>query len=138
MNNETYLDFCFVRKTQGNFSKEINDLFSALFTGLYLNWFLEEKIEQGADIVIAQVKGMSKWRSEEETIQFLEDQRAPFVQKTIKKLQFCPDHTHLRIYFDEVNFFAIPLDATVTESVNEWTACDQHSGLNYTIKRENE
>ncbi len=74
MNNETYLDFCFVRKTQGNFSKEINDLFSALFTGLYLNWFLEEKIEQGADIVIAQVKGMSKWRSEEETIQFLEDQ----------------------------------------------------------------
>ena len=73
MNNETYLDFCFVRKTQGNFSKEINDLFSALFTGLNLNWFLEEKVEQGADIVIAQVKGMSKWRSEEETIQFLED-----------------------------------------------------------------
>ena len=74
MNNETYLDFCFVRKTQGNFCKEIDELFSALFTGLYLNWFLEEKIEQGADIVIAEVKGMSEWRSEEETIQFLEDQ----------------------------------------------------------------
>jgi hypothetical protein len=74
MNNETYLDFCFVRKTQGNFSKEINDLFLALFAGINLNWFLEEKVEQGADIVIAQVKGMSKWRSEEETIQFLEDQ----------------------------------------------------------------
>ena len=73
MNNETYLDFCFVRKTQGNFSNEINELFSALFTGLYLNWFLEEKIEQGAEIVIAEVKGMSKWRSEEETIQFLEE-----------------------------------------------------------------
>jgi hypothetical protein len=73
MNNETYLDFCFVRKTQGNFSKEINELFSTLFNGVKLNWFLEEKVEEEAEIVIAQVKGMSKWRSEEETIQFLEE-----------------------------------------------------------------
>ena len=83
-----------------------------------LNRFLSEHIQAG----IQDIQG---------------EERAPFVQKTIKKLQFCPDHTHLRIYFDEVNFFAIPLDATVTESVNEWTACDHHSGLNYTIKREN-
>lgn len=74
MNNETYLDFCFVRRAQGNFSKEINNLFLSLFTGVKLNWFLEEKVEEGADIVIAQVKGMSKWSSEEETIQFLEEQ----------------------------------------------------------------
>ncbi|MCQ6274368.1 hypothetical protein JMM81_05165 [Bacillus sp. V3B] len=65
------------------------------------------------------------------------EERAPFLQKTIKKLQICPDHTHLRIYFDDVKFFAIPLDAAITESANEWTAYDHHSGLNYIIKREN-
>ncbi len=74
MNNETYLDFCFVRVVQGNFSQEIDILLSSLFKDVKLNWFLEEKVEQGAEIVIAQVKGMSNWRSEEETIQFLEDQ----------------------------------------------------------------
>lgn len=66
------------------------------------------------------------------------EERAPLLQKTIKKLQICPDHTHLRIYFNDIKFLAVPLDATVTESANEWTACDPHSGLNYTIKKENE
>ncbi len=65
------------------------------------------------------------------------NERAPFLQKTIKKLQLCPDHTHLRIYFNEVKFLAVPLDAKVSETVNEWTACDDHSGLNYSIRREN-
>jgi hypothetical protein len=64
------------------------------------------------------------------------EERAPFLQKSIKKLQICPDHTHIRIYFNDVKFLAVPLDAAVTESENEWIACDHHSGLNYTIKRE--
>lgn len=87
MNNETYLDFCFVREVQGNFSEEINDMLNSLFFGVKLNWFLEEKTEQGAEIVIAQVKGMSKWRSEEETIQFLEEKAEEKFWKYIQGYQ---------------------------------------------------
>ena len=73
MNNETYLDFCFIREFKGNFADEIHHLLTELFSGVKLNWFLEEKVEQGAEIVVAQIKGMGKWGSEEETIQFIEE-----------------------------------------------------------------
>lgn len=63
-------------------------------------------------------------------------ERSPFVQKTIEKLAFCPDHTHLRIYFNKTNFFAVPLTASVTEFTTEWMACDRGLGLNYIIKME--
>ena len=35
--------------------------------------------------------------------------QAPVVKKTIKKIQFCPDQTHVRFYFDTIYFFAVPL-----------------------------
>lgn len=72
-NNETYLDFCFIRPRTGGFSSDINKLLATVFTDKRLNWYLEEKIMDEAEMVIAEVKGMSDWSSEEETIRFLEN-----------------------------------------------------------------
>jgi hypothetical protein len=73
MNNETYIDFCFIREEVGQFASEIDQLLSRIFQGKRLNWYLEEKIIEDAEMVVAEVKGMSNWSSEEETIQFLEE-----------------------------------------------------------------
>ena len=71
-------------------------------------------------------------------IQDLEgEERAPFIEQTIFKVGVCPDGTHLRIFFNERNFLAVPLHAEVAKSDNEWSACDIHSGLNYTIRKGN-
>ncbi|KAA9022610.1 hypothetical protein [Niallia endozanthoxylica] len=63
------------------------------------------------------------------------EEQAPFVPKEIQKLELCPDHTHLRIYFDRRHFFAIPLTASVSLAENAWTAFDQQSQLYYVIKK---
>jgi hypothetical protein len=73
MNNETYLDFCFIREAVGNFTEEINGIFTNLFDGVRLNWYLEEKTAENAEIIVAEVKGMSYWRSEEEVLKHLEE-----------------------------------------------------------------
>lgn len=73
MNSETYLDFCFIREQTGDFAADIDELLKSMFGKKRLNWFLEEKTIDGAEMVIAEVKGMSDWGSEEETILFLED-----------------------------------------------------------------
>ncbi|MDR7002432.1 hypothetical protein [Neobacillus niacini] len=73
MTSETYIDFCFMRQQSGSFSNEIDQLLEETFTGKRLNWFLEEKTIEGAEMVVAEIKGMSDWSSEEETIEFLEE-----------------------------------------------------------------
>jgi hypothetical protein len=65
-----------------------------------------------------------------------EEDQAPFVKKTIMKTGLCPDKTHLRIYFDDKYFFAVPLTADVVMSDYEWSAFDHDAGLNYVIRRE--
>lgn len=72
MNNETYLDFCFIRESVGNFSFEINEMLKQLFVGVNVDWYLEEKTIDNAEMVVAEVKGMSNWRSEKDALQFLE------------------------------------------------------------------
>ncbi|MEH7523006.1 hypothetical protein V7149_06915 [Bacillus sp. JJ1503] len=62
--------------------------------------------------------------------------QAPFVEKMIEKTGLCPDGTHLRIYFDDRYFFAVPLTAKVVLNDGEWSALDEQSGLNYVIRRE--
>jgi len=74
VNNETYLDFCFIRTEQGHFKEEIDELLQNLFGTKRLNWYLEEKKTAGAEMVIAEVKGMSDWTSEEELLLYLEEQ----------------------------------------------------------------
>ncbi|MFC7060981.1 hypothetical protein [Halobacillus seohaensis] len=66
-----------------------------------------------------------------------DEDHPPWLQKTLVKTCFCPDHTHLRIHFDEQTFIAIPLTSKVNRDQNEWSAYDQSSGLNYVIKRRN-
>jgi hypothetical protein len=73
MTSETYIDFCFVRPEQGNFAAVIDDLLKSLFAKKKLNWYLEEKTIEQADMVVAEIKGMSNWSSEEEAIQFIEE-----------------------------------------------------------------
>jgi hypothetical protein len=59
----------------------------------------------------------------------------PWVEKKIKKLELCPDGTHLRIYFDTFYFFAVPLTSSVSHSEIDWSAYDQDSGLYYLIRK---
>ncbi|MBT2689298.1 hypothetical protein J7I93_13985 [Bacillus sp. ISL-47] len=61
--------------------------------------------------------------------------KAPFVPKIIQKTRLCPDGTHLRIYFDHMNFFAVPLTSSVEASEQEWAAFDKDAGLKYVIKK---
>ncbi|MDN3017579.1 hypothetical protein PH210_15375 [Paenibacillus sp. BSR1-1] len=73
MTSETYIDFCFMRAGAGGFAAEIDSLLKTTFAKKRLNWFLEEKTIDGAEMVVAEIKGMSDWISEEETIHFLEE-----------------------------------------------------------------
>lgn len=61
--------------------------------------------------------------------------QAPAVKKTVKKVQLCPDATHIRFYFDDFYFLAIPLASDVSQSEEQWSAFDSNSGLHYTIKK---
>lgn len=63
------------------------------------------------------------------------DTQPPWVEKQIKKLELCPDKTHLRIYFDTYYFFAIPLTSSVSLSDMDWSAYDLNSGLYYLIRK---
>lgn len=72
MNSETYLDFCFIRPQVGNFADTIDALLKELFKGIRVTWYLEEKSLDGAEMVVAEVKGMSRFQSEEEVIGHIE------------------------------------------------------------------
>ena len=61
--------------------------------------------------------------------------RAPFIRKKVKKIELCPDKTHMRIYFDHQKFFAVPLASTVTFKDEQWSAYDTFSDLTYIIRR---
>jgi predicted metalloprotease with PDZ domain len=73
MTSETYIDFCFVRPEQGNFASSIDELLKSLFAKKKLNWYLEEKTLDQAEMVVAEIKGMSDWTSEEEAIRYIEE-----------------------------------------------------------------
>lgn len=57
-----------------------------------------------------------------------------YFTKTVNDIKICPDGTHMRIYFNHVSFFAIPLISTVVNSKEEWEAYDQTAGLYYVIR----
>lgn len=66
------------------------------------------------------------------------EDKAPYVKKKISKTELCPDGTHLRIYFDRLQFFAVPLTAEVAMSEEVWSAIDQQAGLTYVVKKRGE
>jgi hypothetical protein len=61
--------------------------------------------------------------------------QAPAVRKSIKKVQYCPDGTHIRFYFDDFYFLAVPRSCSVQRTEVEWSAFDPESGLHYTVKK---
>ena len=61
--------------------------------------------------------------------------QAPAVRKTVRKIQLCPDGTHIRYYFDHFYFLAVPLASDVSQTEKKWSAFDSESGLHYTIKK---
>ena len=63
-----------------------------------------------------------------------EEQPAPFVKKQINKVELCPDQTHVRVYFDDRNFLAIPLSSDIAVSDKGWVAYDEASKLYYVIR----
>lgn len=73
MTSETYIDFCFMRVASAGFAAEVDALLKNTFGKKRLNWFLEEKSIDGAEMVVAEIKGMSDWSSENEAIKFIEE-----------------------------------------------------------------
>jgi hypothetical protein len=61
--------------------------------------------------------------------------QAPVVQKKVKKVQNCPDGTHIRFYFDQFYFLAVPKDSNISQTDTAFCASDPKSGLTYTIKK---
>ncbi|MEH7179975.1 hypothetical protein [Neobacillus vireti] len=58
----------------------------------------------------------------------------PAINKKVEKVEYCPDHTHIRFYFDHVNFLAVPLACDIAQSETLFSASDTRSGLTYTFK----
>ena len=61
--------------------------------------------------------------------------QAPAVKKVVKKVQHCPDGTHIRFYFDDFYFLAVPLASEVSQTETAWSAFDAVSGLQYMVKK---
>ena len=64
------------------------------------------------------------------------EEMAPWVNKRVKKLEWCPERTHLRIFFDHHYFFAVPLSSDVRLTKSEWCAYDKQVGLYYVMRNE--
>jgi hypothetical protein len=64
------------------------------------------------------------------------EEQAPTVNKILHKVAPCPDHTHLRLYFDHLQFIAIPFTSEVTWSDHEFCAYDQYGKLHYSVRKE--
>lgn len=73
MPSETYLDFCFVQKETGTLGHDVESMFQQLFKRERLHWYLDDKQKNGVEIIVAEVKGMSRWISEEQVIDHLEE-----------------------------------------------------------------
>lgn len=67
-----------------------------------------------------------------------EKDKAPFLEKELKKIALCPDRTHIRLFFDQQRFLAIPRNAVVSQIKNEWIAYDSNSQLSYIIRKVND
>ncbi|MBM7570959.1 hypothetical protein [Aquibacillus albus] len=63
------------------------------------------------------------------------EETAPWVKRKIIDITYCPDKTHLRLYFDKHFFIAIPLSSDVQQKRNNWIAFDKQARLYYAIRR---
>jgi hypothetical protein len=63
-----------------------------------------------------------------------EEEYSPEVEKTLVKLEACPDGTHLRLYFNQVQFLAIPFVSQITLGEDSYQAYDSVTKLYYHVK----
>ncbi|MEH7225114.1 hypothetical protein V7112_14990 [Bacillus sp. JJ1566] len=87
---------------------------------------------------LTEIKSLESFILEDVEVAILDkdgEDLAPFVKKAVFKTELCPDKTHLRIYFDRLRFFAVPLTAEVAISDDIWSAFDPQSGLTYVVKK---
>lgn len=90
-------------------------------------------------MVPTEMKSIELFISHEVEVAILDEpgeEQAPFVKKIIKNTALCPEGTHLRIYFDDHYFFAVPLTASISMDGIQWTAYDQDANLYYVIRKE--
>ncbi|MUT67975.1 hypothetical protein [Paenibacillus sp. NEAU-GSW1] len=80
MNVEFFLDLCFIREHEPEpihrFEQAVQKQLDHLFSGTG-SWYTEGKQQDQADIVVAEVKGMAKWQSEEDIVAYIEANAAP-------------------------------------------------------------
>lgn len=88
LNSETYLDFCFIREKDGFLKEDVHSMLEALFKHKIFHWYLDVKVNMGAEIVVAEVKGMSNWNSEQEVIDYLETQATDDFWALLQGFQF--------------------------------------------------
>ncbi|WP_245831001.1 hypothetical protein [Sediminibacillus massiliensis] len=86
--SETYLDFCFITEKTGELAVEVKTMFEQLFQNERLHWYLDVKEKIGAEIVVAEVKGMSNWKSEQEVIDYLEEHASEKFWTILQGYQF--------------------------------------------------
>jgi hypothetical protein len=87
MRSECCLDFCFVRSHQGNFAEDIDhQLFRLFEDSLY--WYLEYKVDNGLDIVVAEVRGLGNWQTENELLDYLDEKGNSLFWEWLKGFRF--------------------------------------------------
>ena len=57
------------------------------------------------------------------------------VQKLVYKIEYCPDKTHIRLFFDDFFFIAIPLASQFSIADGQIDAFDTENHLSYSIKK---
>ncbi|MEX2105065.1 MAG: hypothetical protein WD907_07050 [Bacilli bacterium] len=78
--SEFFMYICFIRKqdnsTLDSFHELIHDMLTDIFAGK-VYWYLDSKTNDDLDIVVAELKGMVAWKTEEEVLDFLEKNSHP-------------------------------------------------------------
>jgi hypothetical protein len=72
MKSEVMLDFCFIREHIGQFNKDIENMFRTLFQKHRVHWYLDVKEYDDVEMVIAEVRGIGNFGSEEEVHSHIE------------------------------------------------------------------
>ncbi|WP_186576358.1 hypothetical protein [Aquibacillus kalidii] len=86
--SETYLDFCFIQEFTGGLGNKVDKMLDDVFQKQRLKWHLDIKEAEGAEVVVAEVKGMSSWISEQEVIDHLEKEASEDFWTCLQGYQF--------------------------------------------------
>jgi hypothetical protein len=72
MGSEIVFDLCFVRDQCEDFETRIHDELMVIFENK-LHWYIDYKCKENLEIVVAEVKGVGSWISEDELLTYIEE-----------------------------------------------------------------